>query len=738
MNSLSVGTMVGLGVSTLAANILNKSDKLNSFVNWISGAKINRDTLSQRVWHAAVDLLQDKFTDDKLLGERSSTLMPLATTVLIKGNKEEMKEAIRQLTSEGVDQILGSDLEGKKAQLSETIKSAAAGVANKLTEAYLGENAGEKVLATMVKRHGWEPLTEKLNNALGIFVGRDSFVSLIKGVLATAVVDKPGMDQSHSDEYRMLAKIAHVQITTGDRAEMIESVRTYAPKSFAAVETAKSVLNAGVNTTNTVLEKVSQAKEVAVNLAQYTSKTAPVIINNIQNATGIGLRPVVIHEAYAQTRHKIENGNQPIMLAANATDQDIADAYLKQLVIASTSTNITANASANTSANVPANTSANAPANTSANNSSISPENKTGVAVDLVTEAATEAQVNVMRGMANLIETKPERISEANKIFNAMALDQISALGERGGISVVKTLTGHIREIDTSSHRWLQSNETINKSIENNLKQAYPTETTQLGGYEVGSQFAQQIGQLKIDMPSDSYGYTDSAVEGGRALLNAGWGFLGWQTNSLSHANNTQLKQIYNVCGRDEGVMQEATRYLDNEAGARLIAATTVNNLIKPDTNPPLIDVNGTFVQLGNIEKPEMSFKITNNGDFVTLSIEAKWNITAFGKNENKLLTPRGVDNASNLTTNAIVNIRRSTADGTLAVSHYAMGVSASIENKILFDPSTGSLSEVQSTSQPKPQLESQFEPQLASQFSSETVDTNKPDASKTAAADGG
>ena len=80
---VSIGQTINVGASALAFAALEKSDTLNRFVNWISGGTVNRNTLAQGILHKAVELGTDFALQQKTLGERGATLLPLARGALL-------------------------------------------------------------------------------------------------------------------------------------------------------------------------------------------------------------------------------------------------------------------------------------------------------------------------------------------------------------------------------------------------------------------------------------------------------------------------------------------------------------------------------------------------------------------------------------------------------------------------------------------------------------------------------
>ncbi|MCY0388964.1 hypothetical protein OVY01_17455 [Robbsia sp. Bb-Pol-6] len=660
MSALSFSATIGLVADTFAINILNKSDSLNRFVSWITHARVNRETLAQRVWHSAIGLLQDSQIVSKSLGARGATLAPLLTTALIKGDHEEMRQAVAELTRIGVDGAIGTaTMHGAKRALAMVLGEATSMVSTKLIDSYLGTHAGEKVLATMVARHGWTPIQERLQKALGASVGSGFLIGQIKGVLDTAVIKKTGMNQETSAEYRTLADLAHIGLTGGGHDAMLARLQDYAPTSFAAVQLASSSWQAVQTFAESVATRVNEARVTVNDTARLVKETVPALLHTIQTQAGLGLQPQSLDDAYAASAHAVHTGKASAVgsmpFAVDVKDRQIADAYLTRLAIARTA------------------------------------EHQVSDAFGLVpADAPLIAAARVRQDLFEVAQETPERFNDTQRLLDILSPQQLSPLGERGDIAVVKTLTGQLAKIEANSHRWLKNDVELNDAIENTLAQL-PDDTTWLGGYKVGRAFATHFDVSNISLPASEYGYADGARDGGMAIANVGWGLLGFKADSLSADANARLRHLYNTCGQDAGVMQEATRYLDPRSAQSMMASTVLAQFATADRSPPLIDTGDGFVQLAG-EDPRINFKVTRNADMVTLSMEARWSVTGFGVTSDAMREPLDAAKDSAMSTACTITIRRRPDGEGLDVRRIAMGTAVTIANTIDFDAGSGRL----------------------------------------------
>lgn len=243
MLHLTVSAMIGWIANTVAINALHGSDRLNNFVNWISSARVNRDILTQSVWWKAKLAIAKTGpaageNQDQARGYYQVTLLPLLKTFLISGDKEEIRQTISTLVMVDCASMVYGTTGETRARLVDILASGATKLATELVDDHLGENIAEKVLATMVQKHGWEPLRIRLEKAIGPRFGRDFTIRQIKTALHFAVINKAEMNQADSLAYCTLADIAHAALKNASPNDMVAHVSRYAPESCDAISRA--------------------------------------------------------------------------------------------------------------------------------------------------------------------------------------------------------------------------------------------------------------------------------------------------------------------------------------------------------------------------------------------------------------------------------------------------------------------------------------------------------------------
>jgi hypothetical protein len=617
----NVGAGLGLGVQTLAFAALNKSDNLNRFVGWISGGSINRDKLAERILHKALDLGVSMAVDAKALGERSAVLIPAMRDAAIANDMGRMKAAVADLASEGLSKVMDKNAGGSFGVIVKgAVDGAVRTAASTFAENVVGDHAAEKVIATLVKEHGWEPLDAKLKAATSSLPMKDFVCRQIHGIIQRAIVDKPEYDMRGNAEYRAVAGLANQFLTDG--TDYATPLREYAPKSVAVIETAQRVVAA-----------------------------VPLAIDSLQEALGSAPQAVDARSAFATVKDA-----PPPVVSEQTTARELARALILESVLTE---------------RVPE------AATTSGSTPGTSPSGDT--------EPTAPSTVTV----ADRLETatlSPEKRAELDAVADQVSSAQLKPLGERGGLEVAQTWSGALASVQAHSHLVTNTSDESAQATVSALQRA-PVETTDRGGYEIGAAFGKQVKDIKLDLPVSAMGYTDSAVEGGRALLNTGWAMFGYSTGP-DWAESAVLKQVYNCCGQNADVMSEATRFLDPALARDALVMPTMRSLGAAGGE---VLLGETRLQLARGE-PAVSFEMSSQEGlgFVAVTMSTQWNVTGFGTpGDAELRKPLG-DAAATMTASATVHIHPGVDGGPPRTEFFPLGVVTSISNTVSFDRASG------------------------------------------------
>lgn len=601
----NVGAGLSLGVQTLASAALNKSDNLNRFVNWVSGGSVNRTKLAENILHKVLDLGVSIGVSTKALGERSAVLIPAMRDAAIANDMGRMKSAVADLASEGLRSVMDKDSGGVGGVVKGAIDSAARSAASTFAERVVGDHAAEKVVATLVKEHGWEPLDKKMKEAIGTGPLRDFACRQIKHIIQRAIVDKPEYDQRANPEYRAVAGLAN-QFLTGEM-DYAKPLREYAPKSMAVVDTA---------------QRIAVAVPLAIDSLQETLGSAPVAVD--------------ARSAFATVKEA-----PPPVVSETTTARDLARALIMESVLAER-------------------------------------------APDAATVTPPTAET-----VSSRLETatlSSEKRAELDEIADQMSGAQLKPLGERGGLEVAQTWSGALASVQAHSHLITSTSDESAQATVAALERA-PVEMTDRGGYEVGAAFGRQVKDLDLALPTSALGYADSAVEGGRALLNTGWAMFGYSSGP-DWAESAILKQVYNCCGQDADVMGEATRFLDPAVAKDALVMPTMRALGAAGGE---VLLGETRLQLARGE-PAVSFHMASqeHTGFVAITMSSEWNVTGFGKSgDAELRKPLG-DAAATMTASATIHIHPGMDGAPPRTEFFPLGVVTSISNTVSFDRATG------------------------------------------------
>ncbi|QEI07038.1 hypothetical protein FXN63_15225 [Pigmentiphaga aceris] len=624
----TVGAGISIGLQTLAAAALNKFDTLNSIANFVSGGSINRDKLAERILHKVVDLGVAEGISAKALGERSAELIPMVRDAAIANDMGRMKAAVADLASEGLSKVMDKNTGGLggivKGHIDATVRSAASSFA----EGVVGDHAAEKVVATMVKEHGWEPLDKKMKEAIGTGFMRDFACRQIKNIIQRAIVDKPEYDQRADPQYKAVAGLAH-QFLTGEKnygKPLTEYATTMASRAASSaidsvVSTATAVASSVVSTATAVVESAVSSAALAVDGLQET----------------LGSEPQPIDGRSAFSDAVIDT--PPPVVTETTTPRDLAQALVLESI-----------------------------------REQRAPDAAGGDAPPTVAERLETATLT------------PEKRAELEAVADQVSPEQLAPLGARSHIEVAQTWSGSLASVQAHSYLITDTSEQSAQATIAGLERA-PTGTTDRGGYRVATAFGSQVKDLALELPASSVTYGGAAFEGGRALMNTGWAMLGYSTGP-DHAELSILNQVYNCCGKDAAVMGEATRYLDPAVARDALVMPTMRSLGAGGGEVLLGD---TRVQLERGE-PEISFQMASQEGtgFVAVTITAQWNVTGFGKvGDAELRTPVG-DAGSSMSAAATVHIHPGVDGGPPRTEFFPLGVVTDISNTMTFDRATG------------------------------------------------
>jgi hypothetical protein len=285
---------------------------------------------------------------------------------------------------------------------------------------------------------------------------------------------------------------------------------------------------------------------------------------------------------------------------------------------------------------------------------------------------------------------KSEQLLE---VVDTVSSQQLKPLSERGEIAVAHNWSGRLDRIEAYNHAISPLEETQRELAVKVLASA-PTSTTLIGNYKLASAYAKSVGELNLQLPEDAYGAIDATGEAARTALNFGWGLTSWamgyggSDSGPTHAQSTEMRQLYNTCASNEQALEICSRYLSPELAKAALVPCVLQKMELQANGTQLFNTGAIKLELQNIENPEYKFQVQRTDNLITIGIDAVWEIVHFGSDTNNLRAPVG-NTSSQLSAGAIITIALN-AGGPPTIVHTILDVVASINNVISFDPETG------------------------------------------------
>lgn len=604
---VSITQAAGTLAKSVAFSALNKFDTLNSFVNRVTSGRVNRDSLATSIFHKAIALGTDYVQENPTaLGSyrNKAELVPLARQALINNDMEQMKTSVSTLAKKLLGDYIGTDETGIRGTARQLASSYAGSAAERFAESYIGDHAGEKLLATLVKKHGWDSIKTTLSDASGGGFTGKLVSKLITNIMQRAVVDNDAFDMRANQEYDLAADLLHSYLS--GKSDYDTRLRDYAPRLMAI-------------------------KDAGTSAIAHVQKQ----LNEIQSGLNIAPTPKPAKDVYEK---ELEGPPKPLVVTSSTTPSDLA----KDLVINHLR------------------------------------QEQSG------SKDTTDTKQRLTSQLAKL---DPEHHQQMKKVSDHMSREQIAPLDGRLGINVAHTWGGSLARIETQNHQVALISDQATRNTVGALTGA-SQRTIDVGGYRVGEAFANQIKALNLDM--DGVGYYDSTLEGGKAALNTAWSWLGFDSEEPDWTDSTTLKQLYNTCNQNAGLMQEVTRYLDADLAKSAIGNTMLRSLGGSDPNTLIM--NDKRIELNPDKQPQVQFQVHNDGSFVRVSIDVHYHVDAYGT-EDDMRTPVG-DNDSLVTASTSLLIKPGQDDASPTTDVYPMGILTSIFNTLNFDHTTNELSD--------------------------------------------
>jgi hypothetical protein len=507
--------------------------------------------------------------------------------------------------------------------------SVAGHLSGELAGKLLGNHALEKTVSTLVKEHGWKPIEDYLKWMLDGVPGGTYIAGQIKSIIEKSMV-RTEFDTGDNAEFKLLAGLLK-EVMAGS-GNLMKPLGEYLPTLVPLTRAVNDMLT-GVD----MMSELILGPPPSVDVREKYSSSVESVKRTLEETRELTVRnggdPDTVQPYIPTlTAPQLHEGN---------TDRDITEILLKEQVISE--------------------------------------------ALGVEPKTTGEVQEQVDKALEQGILT-PERHEEVTSLVEKMSEDQLLPLGDRGGLEVSHTPTGRLDRVEAQSHQVTELREELEQLTRQALSLA-PEETTTINNFVVGKGYSEHSGKLDLTLPKSEYGYTDTAMEGTRSLLNVGWSMLGYNTES--HKTGTEVRQLYNTCNKDEKMLSTVTRFLDPEVARSSLVQTTLEQMRNPGTG--LVQSGDVYLKLKDPGNPRFTFNVQRVDNMVTIGIEALWDIEQFGNDPDKLRTPEG-GKPSQMRSTVVITVNPGQGGGDPKVDFFPMGVMASVNNVLQFDLGTGSL----------------------------------------------
>ncbi|CAM3931756.1 hypothetical protein BOTU111921_01460 [Bordetella tumbae] len=235
---------ISLVVNTAAFGALNYADNLNDLVSRITGGRVTRNTLAEAVLHQAIGLglsiagthkAVDKYAES-IAGITGAQLIGYADQILRGTDDEQFSASVKELLTHTLDK------QATAGKIPDEAKEPAINLAQNLINNYIGKQAIHQLLGAYAHDHGWDTLTDRIQNALvpdrdftytnrlilaGVGVGTD----FLRILVDRAIVESPSFQLKEEfytkPELKLAAGCLHAYLINDENCT--EALTNYTP-----------------------------------------------------------------------------------------------------------------------------------------------------------------------------------------------------------------------------------------------------------------------------------------------------------------------------------------------------------------------------------------------------------------------------------------------------------------------------------------------------------------------------
>jgi hypothetical protein len=288
----------------------------------------------------------------------------------------------------------------------------------------------------------------------------------------------------------------------------------------------------------------------------------------------------------------------------------------------------------------------------------------------------------------------PVKGAQLRAVADSLSPAQIQPLSERSDISVAHNWSGRLSRIEAHNHAIIPLDDVQRNAAEKILATA-PEATELFGNYKLSKAYAQEVGELDLQLPDDEYGAVDATGEAARTAINYGWGLTAWtmgygdNSSAPTHAQSTEVRHLYNACAKNEKALEITSRYLSPELAKAALVLPTLEKMKEQADGTKLFDAGGTQLELENIDQPQYKFQVQRVDNLITVGVSAEWKIARFGVDADNMRSPQG-EGKSHMSAGAIITIKLNPGNEPPTVNYTVLDVMVSVNNIISFDHQTG------------------------------------------------
>lgn len=235
---------ISLALHTTAFGALNYSDNLNELASRITGSRVTRNTLAEAVLHQAIGLGLSIGSTHKAVDKYAESIAGITGAQLIGYTDQILRGTDDSQFSASIKELLTHTLDKQAAagNIPDEAKEPAINLAQNLINSYIGKQAIHQFLGAYAQNHGWESLTEKIQNTLvpdgkftytnllilaGVRAGTD-FVQIL---VERAILENPSFQQNGEfyakPELKLAADCLHAYLVNDENC--MEALTNYTP-----------------------------------------------------------------------------------------------------------------------------------------------------------------------------------------------------------------------------------------------------------------------------------------------------------------------------------------------------------------------------------------------------------------------------------------------------------------------------------------------------------------------------